>query len=117
MSDGNQYLIEKLDKLVDAVSENTVWVGRYMEKHDGLSDRQDKSEERQDKTEATVQAQAVTIALHNETHADVKKVKNSLIVGVVSIIVGLTSALVYVVVMSNTPDNAIITHTTNKASK
>jgi hypothetical protein len=64
-----------------------------------------------------VQAQAVTIALHNETHADVKKVKNSLIVGVVSIIVGLTSALVYVVVMSNTPDNAIITHTTNKASK
>jgi hypothetical protein len=100
MNDSNQYLIEKIDKLVDVVSKNTVLVGRYMEKHDSVQKDLTILNLHVKTIEATVQSQAVTIALHAETHADVKRVKNTVIYGVVTIIIGLTSALVYVVTMA-----------------
>jgi hypothetical protein len=100
MSDGNQYLIEKIDKLVDVVSENTVWVGRYMEKHDSVQKELTKLDLHVKTIGIKVQSHSETLAVHNGTHLDVVRVRGSIIFGVVTIILGLCTALGYVATMA-----------------
>jgi hypothetical protein len=96
MSDSNQYLLDKIDRLVDVISANTALLNTYIERHDHVQKDVAKIDIRVKEIGLKVQSHSETLVKHSGTHQDVTKVKNSLIGGIVAIILGLTSGLVYV---------------------
>jgi hypothetical protein len=80
--------------VVKGLAESTKIMGEYIVRHDNVSKIQDKIEARLDKMDDKQRYHSEAISRHEETHQDVKKVRNSILFSVVAVIVGLSGALV-----------------------
>ena len=93
VSDTEQYLLDQMSKLVTAISDNTVTLNRYIERHDHVAADLSKLDSRVAGIDKAQQLHTTTIALHGKQYETVNKITDKIIFATVSVIIGLGTVI------------------------